>query len=361
MDSGPVAGFTVVIRVPAAAAPSAARRIFAVIDAVVLGLTTKISRDGAAMPCCLSRRWPGPPRFQHGTFEVDFNHRGEVTSWRSTSRIGKPSGWPPKWRPSRARARLERSRWPSRNGGPGWLFAEASGTATSNSCVFSKRRYGPRSPAPSGGARRASGSGNRFSASGRGAYDRRCVGTRGDRPPRAGLGGARRRTRREPVRRRRADSGRGWPGADRKTRPARPESPRPARPGGAHRRGAFHRRALADRDPGVREVRQGPPSRRAELRRLSHLCRGQPGRPAAPLRRRGLCQNRSAPRLTTRPGFAVATRTEEGSSVALVGSQGADALAPGARRAWLRCRVRIMSRETRITPSDTAVVTVPSA
>src|SRR5438874_5007618 len=43
MLSGPTGGFTATMRVPGAAARSAARRIFSVIETVVFGLTTRMS------------------------------------------------------------------------------------------------------------------------------------------------------------------------------------------------------------------------------------------------------------------------------------------------------------------------------
>src|SRR6267143_35261 len=66
MLSGPTGGFTATMRVPGAAARSAARRIFSVIETVVFGLTTR-----------MSIRWLGPPASQRSDQQQRYQDYGE--------------------------------------------------------------------------------------------------------------------------------------------------------------------------------------------------------------------------------------------------------------------------------------------
>src|SRR5260370_42575790 len=66
MLSGPTGGFTAMMRVPGAAARSAARRIFSVIETVVFGLTTRMSIR------CL-----GPPAPQRSDQQQRYQDYGE--------------------------------------------------------------------------------------------------------------------------------------------------------------------------------------------------------------------------------------------------------------------------------------------
>src|SRR6267143_819010 len=67
MLSGPTGGFTATMRVPGAAARSAARRIFSVIETVVFGLTTRMSMR------CL-----GPPASQRSDQQQRYQDDGDA-------------------------------------------------------------------------------------------------------------------------------------------------------------------------------------------------------------------------------------------------------------------------------------------